>query len=160
MNIITSIPMREDRRWVAALFSSSREGWPIEGRTPAHPPVFPFSRRVAKIVEGKTLYLVYRNNVVGYAKIQTHEEIRQGKDSVGLRPEDVGPGDHLILRSALKPMPTLIPCVGFRNFRYLSENLHALEPKVARKVLKNLGLTSPSPRETQRGNHFDPRTYR
>jgi ubiquinone/menaquinone biosynthesis C-methylase UbiE len=33
MNIITTIPERADKRWVDALITNSRQGWPIEGRT-------------------------------------------------------------------------------------------------------------------------------
>ncbi|RYD84994.1 MAG: hypothetical protein EOP84_03900 [Verrucomicrobiaceae bacterium] len=138
MNIITTIPEREDKRWVDALFTSDRSGWPIKGRFPAHPPYFPFSRRIARAMEGGYLYLVYRKYIIGYAKIEKHR--LGGVASVGLIPEDVGPGDRLTLSGPLKRFRNPIPCVGFRNFRYTEKNLHVLAMKAAKRELRSLGL--------------------
>jgi hypothetical protein len=142
MNIITTIPEREDERWVDALFTSSRKGWPIDGRTPAHPPVFPFSRRIAESMEDGILYLVYNKNIIGYAKIKEHW-FEKKNASVGLKQEDVGPGTRLTLHGPLKRLLRPIPCVGFRNFRYTTEYLHELRMNEAKKELRRLGLKSP-----------------
>lgn len=155
MNIITTIPQREDERWVDALFTSSRKGWPIEGRTPAHPPVFPFSRRIAEPMVGGILYLVYNKNIIGYAEIGEHKW--GATDDVGLKPEDVGPGDRLTLRGPLKRLSPPIPCVGFRNYRYTEKNLHELEMQEAQKELRSLGLNSPGSRRTKPKNDAAPR---
>jgi hypothetical protein len=156
MNIITTIPEREDERWVDALFTSNRQDWPIEGRVPAHPPVFPFSRRIAKPMVGGILYLVYNKNIIGYAKIEKHQWGNKN-GSVGLKPEDVGPGDRLTLRGPLKRLPHPIPCVGFRNFRYTEKPLHKLELKEAKEELRRLGLKSSGASPTRSKNNAVPR---
>jgi len=147
MNIITTIPEREDQRWVDALFTSSRKGWPVNGRKPANPPVFPFARVLSKQVKGGILYLVYNKNIIGYAEVEEQEK-QVKKASVGLNPENVGPGTRLTLRGPLTPLDPPIPCIGFRNFRYTPKNLHNLGMKKARAELKRLGLKSPVPGST------------
>lgn len=99
-------------------------------------------------MEKGLLYLVYKKNIIGYGEIKEHKQ--ENKDaSVGLKPEDVGPGDRLILRGPLTRLNPPIPCVGFKNFRYTEEPLHDIDIKEAQKILRRLGLKSNGANRTQ-----------
>jgi hypothetical protein len=135
MNIITTIPKREKQEWVEMLF---RKG-PHKGeRVSDYPPRFPFSRRIANPMENGFLYLVFNGELIGYGKVDEHRSC--GQVTVGLIPEVVGPGDELVLSGPLKPMPAVLPCQGFRNFRYTDKNLHRLSPNEVKKELRRLNL--------------------
>jgi hypothetical protein len=104
---------------------------------------------------GGILYLVYKKNIIGYAEIKKHKW-GDKDDSVGLKPEDVGPGDRLTLQGPLTRLRPPIPCVGFRNFRYTEKYLHKIGMKEAQKELRRLGLKSFGASRTRSKNDVVP----
>lgn len=143
MNLITTIPMREKHIWVDALFKKGpHKGFPLKRgphkgvRAPVYPPEFPFSRNVKRGEKIRFLYVVYKGHIIGYGRVAKYLEC--GVESVGLIPEDVGPGSKFVLIGPLKHMHRScpIPYKGFRNFRYVEENLHLLTAKAALRAVQ------------------------
>jgi len=146
MNLVTTIPIREDKGWVTALFKKGPHNEIILERggrskdVPAYPPTFPFSRKVARGQEIKFLYLVNRGHLLGYGEVA---ECRPcDVVPVGINAEGVGPGDEFVLRGRMQYIHKHDPvsCMGFRNFRYIEENLHKLTRKEILKVVRRLKL--------------------
>jgi hypothetical protein len=135
VNILRTIQKDEDEGWVELFF---KEGQHDGDNVPGYPPGFPFPGKPKRCKEGEYLYLVYKNNVIGYgeiAKVTRHDGI-----GVGTEEQMVSKGGLVEMDGALKPMPFLLPCKGFQGIRYTAHDLHKLDKVAAEAEIRALKL--------------------
>ena len=135
MNIMRTVPQNEARRWVNLLF---QEG-PHPGADDPDPLTYPLARKLGRDVVGGFLYLIYQGIVIGYNRIDRVQP--HAGDAVGSEDTVVSAGDCLLLESPLKPMPYLVSCHGFRNYRYIDADLHELGQAAAQAEVQQAGLS-------------------
>ena len=133
MNIIRTVPQRETKRWVDLLFQPG----PRKGPKDPNPLTYPMSRHLSQDVTHGFLYVAYQGQVIGYApivQVRAHDT-----DTVGEESEPIAAGDTVIIDTALIRMPHPLPCRGFRQYRYISTNLHEVSQDAAVAALGEIG---------------------
>jgi len=118
LNLIRTIPQYETRKWLDLLFQPKTP----ETAKDCDPLTYPFPVQFREDVSGGYLYVRYRGDIIGYAKIADVQH--HTGDAVGAERNPVGSGDRVLLEAPLSPMPrpTLYPG-GFR-WKYEPDNLH------------------------------------
>ena len=139
MNLIRTIQAREIPAWVAMLF---RPGPHVGPWVPLYPYMFPFPHRLAQHVAGGFLYVVYRQQAIGYGTIARVTAQRTAM-LVGTVRQAVRPGDAVEVSGVLVHMPSTLQSVrvrGFMGARYTTQDLHTLRPALFRTALENAGI--------------------
>ncbi|MBI1877383.1 MAG: hypothetical protein HYR94_03975 [Chloroflexi bacterium] len=134
MNILKTIPQYAEQGWVDLFF----EEGPHENLDfPIHFP-FPFTFR--EDIEGDFLYVVYKSNVIGFARIS--QVISHEGSELGTGVDFIEAGDEVFLEGVLRQMPFTLHCRGFPGIRYTAQNLHELDPVAAEEEIRGLSLST------------------
>lgn len=139
MNLIRTIQARESPAWVAMLFRRGPHAGPW---VPLYPYTFPFPYRLNQPVAGGLLYVVYRQQVIGYGTI-ARLVARRTTMPVGTVRQPVRPGDSVEVGGLLVHMPSTLQSVrvrGFMGARYTAQDLHTLHPTRFRTAVESAGV--------------------
>lgn len=129
MNVIITVDQDQTQQWVDLLFLPG----PHPGPTDPDPRTYLLGKRLAQPVTGDFLYVTYRSEIIGYARIARVEP--HVGDTVGEEDRPVKAGNRIVVEHPLRRMPFVLRCPGFRSFRYIGTNLHQVSQQQAQAAL-------------------------
>lgn len=139
MNVLRTIQASEDPRWIAGLYTNTRN--PVRGVTRFDPPQLPIPFRM-RHAQLDYLYIVYRGAIVAYGAIDKIVN-RSNVMMVGTALQPVQPGQTIVIAGVYQHMPPPLRAVrvrGFTSVRYTGADLHTLNPSSLRNELIKAGV--------------------